>query len=110
LRQQRQHVGGIDRNLVAQRVFQPVALATTDDVRTDHTQRLFGTHTQGLGQRVEVTPLARQTVHANHHMRGLGAAPLPIGHAVPALGIGAIYVIQRRLKHDEIADQIMSTS
>ena len=44
---------------------------------------------QGLGQHIEVAPLAAQAVHAQHHMLGLRVTPLPIRHAPhPAIGKG----------------------
>jgi len=81
LGQQGQHVGCVKRHLVGGRILQPVAFATPDHVGADHA----GAFAEPLGQHVEVTPLARQAVHADHDMgmvRIAGAIPFPIGHAV----------------------------
>ena len=49
-----------------------------------------------VGQYIEVTPLARQAVHADYRVGGMGIAPLPIGHTVGGGG-GAIDIKQFRL-------------
>jgi hypothetical protein len=71
LRQQGQHVGRVGRHLVAHGVGQPVAAAAP--TTSGHTTRSAPPGAPpGLRQHIKVAPLARQAVHAHHHM-GLAA-------------------------------------
>ena len=81
LRHQGQHVARIGRQLVGHRVGQPVAVAAPRHIGAHHAQGLWRARTQGLGQHIEVAPLAAQAVHTQHHALGMRVAPLPVRHA-----------------------------
>ena len=102
---QGQHIGGIGWHLVGHGVGQPVAIATAHHVWADHPQALAGARTaltQGLGQHIEVAPLAGQPMHAQHHMVSPSLTPGPVGHAVATAGIGAMKKVAAWLSHGEI--------
>ena len=106
--QQGEHVCRVSGNLVAHRVFEPVAFAPADHVRANDAHRVagfFGPRAQGQGQHVKIPPLTRQAMHANDHVASLRVAPLPVRHTMRhkmrrglvAVGIWAENVVQRRL-------------
>ena len=84
---ERDHVGGVMGNGVFHRVFQPVAVAAPGHVGADHpiVTRQFG------GKGVKVARAAGEAVHAYHHARIGGVAPLQVGHAMQARGTGALH-------------------
>ena len=108
LLQQGQHVGSVVRNLVALGVLEPVALAAPDHIGTDHAQAVTGAGgmgAQGLGQHIKIAALTGQSMHTHHHMAAVGLAPLPVGHAVAALGVGAGDKFEGGLWHGEMGNQ-----
>jgi len=96
---QRDHVGRIHRHLVERWIAQPVAAPTAHHVRADHAHVAASTLHDGLGQQVEIAPLPGQSMHADHDVFAARVAPLPIGHAVAALGVIARHVMKRRFGH-----------
>ena len=76
LRQQRQHVGRVGGNLVALRVLQPVASAAARPHPGTPPALPPRALAQGLRQHIEIAPLARQAMHANHHMAGVWRRPI----------------------------------
>ncbi len=64
------------------------ALATPHHIGANDLQGMGAFLNQGLCKAVKVTPLARQAVHAHHHVARLRITPAPISHAVLALGVG----------------------
>ena len=70
----------------------PIRRLVLNDVGTD--DAVLAGHR--AGQRVEVAPLAREAVHAHEHLGVRGVAPLPVRHAMQALGCEALHVAQAR--------------
>jgi hypothetical protein len=98
--QQRHHVGRVHGHLIEVRIAQPVAAPAPDHVGAHHAHVAAGARHDGLGQRIEIAPLPGQAVHADHDMRAACVAPLPIGHAMAALGVVARHVMKRRFGHE----------
>ena len=90
LRHQSGHVGHVLGQLIRLRLGQPIAQASPHHIRANHPQGMVGLRHQGLGQHIKITPLARQAVDTDHHMRGLRVPPDGVSHAVYTLGVGAI--------------------
>lgn len=95
--QHHRQVGDVGGNLVLHGVVQPVAVATASHIHTHHA-RVRG---QRSGQRVKVPALAREAMHAHHHVVGLllsSGVPVPprdtaLG-AVFGVGAGHVQVLQ----------------
>jgi hypothetical protein len=99
-RQQRHHVGHVGGDLVAHGVGQPVAWP-----RPPRPGRPRGcaacARQQGPRQGVEVAPLARQAVHAHHHVGWLAGRPTPsrpCGAARQGVVEGRSYVVEVRAR------------
>jgi hypothetical protein len=96
-RQQRHHVGHVLRDAVVHRVSEPPRSAAANDVGADHAVL----SAQRARQRVEVTALARQAVHADQQARVGGITPLPVRHAVQAAIVQTLHMVEARLvRHD----------
>ena len=102
--QQRQQVAHIVGNLVAHRISQPITFAAPHHIGADHAQRAACALYEGLRQHVKVAPLAREAMHAQHGVGGVGVAPLPIGHAV-RLGGGTRQEMQGGRGHADRASR-----
>ena len=74
MRQQRRHVGAIGGISVVFLDHQPVTATTTGDVGADNAKIAR----QGACQRVEVAPVARQTMHADNHLGIVLRAPIRV--------------------------------
>ena len=106
-RDQRHHVGDVLRHAVEHRVGEPVGVAAAGDVGADHAKAAA----QRARQVVEVAPVARQAVHADHHVAVARVAPLQVGHAVQALGRGALHrAASRRLGYARFSHFSISLS
>ena len=109
LGQQAKHIGRVERNLVAGRVFEPIALAAARHVRANNThRRALGLRAlaQSARQGVEIPPLPGQTMHTQHHMPTGSVTPLPIRHLVGRCGtarsIRTAHEVQSRFVHGDI--------
>ena len=80
-RDQRGGIGLVLPEGVVLLVLQPVALAAARDVHAHHAAVAL----QRTGQPIEVAAVAREAVHAHHHMRVGGPAPVGVGDAVKAV-------------------------
>ena len=85
---QHQHVRHVLLDNVAGRVTQPVAAPTPDDVGAQHAI-IGGQHARQI---VEVTPVARQPVHANEDVRIVALTPFRIRHAMQTRRRSAAYL------------------
>ena len=66
---------------------------------------MVGSRHQRLGQHIEITPLARQAMHADDHMGRQGIAPSGVSHTMYTLGIWAINSGNEGLCHNVTSER-----
>ena len=66
-------------------VAKPIALSTAYDIRAYHVTIAF----EGYGEKIEISRVAREAMHADHHMRIVRITPFGVGKSVKAMGAKA---------------------